>query len=227
MVGLAAHVPRTLRARYLRRGTYYQVFEEDELGDRQGLSINKWKAMQMPSDLHGKTVLDIGCADGFFCRLCAQQGATVLGIDSAVGRLLRARCMALEEGLDINYRIDIFPSRTLRRQFDYVLCLSVLHHSLVNKDVWKVLTNGHCAEDLTILRGHLKILRSFTASQGNCIIEMPYEYDDPKEREEVDFELFNQELVKAGFRKATHLGTWEHNEKLKAIKDREIYVAQA
>jgi len=225
---MSPYVPAALRVRYLQRDSYYQVFDETELGNRQGLSINKWNAMPMPASLAGKSVLDIGCADGFFCRLCAQHGAkSVLGIDTAVGRLLRARFMALEEGLNINYLMDIFPSRNLHRQFDYVLCLSVLHHSLVSKDLWKVLTDEQCAEDLSILQNLLGVLKGLTAPEGKCVIEMPYEYDDPVERQEVDFERFNRELLKAGFRNATCLGTWEHNEKLKAKKDRLIYVAQA
>lgn len=151
----------------------------------------------------------------------------MLGIDTAVGRLLRARFVALDEGLDIKYRIDSFPSQKMHQRFDYVLCLSVLHHSLVSKDLWKVLTRDECAEDLSILHDHLKALSSVTAPQGKCVIEMPYEYDDPGERKEVDFELFNRELLKAGFREASCLGTWEHSETLKAVKDRMIYVAQA
>jgi len=204
------------------------VFEGEELGDRQGLSINKWKAMQMPTSLEGKSVLDIGCADGFFCRQCSRQGAlAVLGIDTALGRLLRARVVALNEGLNITYRLDGFPSRRILHQFDYVLCLSVLHHSLSSKDVWKVLTEDERAEDLAVLQSQLKALRSVTARQGKCVIEIPYEYDDPAERRDVSFELFNRELLEAGFRDASCLGTWEHNEKLKAAKDRMIYLAHA
>src|SRR6266849_3188979 len=197
LVLMSPYVPAGLRARFVQRGSYYQVFDETELGDRQGLSINKWNAMPMPASLAGKSVLDIGCADGFFCRLCAQHGAkSVLGIDTARGRLLRARFMALEEGLNIDYRMDVFPSRNLHRQFDYVLCLSVLHHSLVSKDLWKVLTDEQCAEDLSILQNLLGVLKGLTAPEGKCVIEMPYEYDDPVERQEVDFERFNRELLK-------------------------------
>ena len=226
-VSFAPYIPSPLRLKYLRRGSYYQVFANETLGNRQGLSINKWNAMQLPVSLAGKSVLDIGCADGFFCYLCSKQGATsVLGIDAAIGRLLRARFMALDEGLNIEYRIAVFPSRPMHRQFDYVLCLSVLHHSFVNKDLWKVLTHERCAEDLIILRDHLRALSSVTAPNGKCVIEMPYEYDDPDERQEVDFHLLNEELLRAGFRRANCLGTWEHNLNLRTKKDRVIYLAE-
>lgn len=228
LVSMAAYLPEALRVRWIRRGPSYQVFEGEDLGDRQGLSVNKWKAMQMPSSLAGKSVLDIGCADGFFCQLCSRQGAqSVLGIDTAIGRLLRARFVALHEGLNITYRLDGFPSRHIHDRFDYVLCLSVLHHALASKDLWKVLTKDEHAEDLSILQSQLKALRSVTGPNGKCVIEMPYEYDDPGERRDVNFGLFNRELLAAGFREARYLGTWDHSEKLKAVKDRAIYVAHA
>lgn len=228
LVAIAPYLPLAVRHRFLLRGPYYQVFEPDQLGDQQGLSINKWSALQMPDSLSGKSVLDIGCADGFFCQQCAKHGArSVVGIDTAVGRLLRARFTALDAGLNIDYRIDIFPSQKMTRRFDYVLCLSVLHHSLATKDLWKVLTSPGCAEDLSNLRHQLNALKTMTASDGQCIIETPYEYDDPRERNEVDFGLFTNELLTAGFASAQCLGMWAHNEKLQAAKDRLIYVAHA
>jgi len=228
LISVAKCMPQTLCRQFLRRHSYYQVFNEAELGDQQGLSINKWKAMQMPSDLSGKSVLDIGCADGFFCQLSARMGASrVLGVDSAPGRLLRARLSAIEEGLNIRYRMDIFPSRRLRDKFDYVLCLSVLHHSLLRKDFWRVLTQDECRDDLATLRENLKSLRALTSHGGKCLIELPYEYDDPAERHEVNFDRFNKELIGARFLNATCLGPWEHNEKYRAKKDRMVYLATA
>ena len=49
----------------VRSHSNYQVFDDKEIGDHQGLSIRKWEAMKMPSDLKGKSVLDIGCSEGF------------------------------------------------------------------------------------------------------------------------------------------------------------------
>ena len=228
LIHIAKCAPGAVRRRFLQRGSYYQVFNEEELGDQQGVSMNKWKAMQIPSNLSGKSVLDIGCADGFFCQLCAKNGASrVVGVDSAPGRLLWARFMALQERLNIDYRMDIFPSPRLRGKFDYVLCLSVLHHSLTTKDLWKVLVRDECAEDLATLRKNLKILRGLTADHGKTVIEMPYEYDDPAERQEVDFQRFNAELTRAGFPQARCFGNWEHNEKYREKKDRIIYLAEA
>ena len=39
----------------------------------------------------GKTVIDIGCGEGRFCRLLAKLGATVTGIDITEALIERAR----------------------------------------------------------------------------------------------------------------------------------------
>jgi len=205
------------------------VFGDTEVGNHQGLSIRKWEAMQMPSDLKGKSVVDIGCSEGFFSQECAKRGAApVLGVDSSLGRLLYASFTALNGGLNIRYRMGVFPDLGIRGTFDYVLCLSVLHHSLSKKDVWKVLLMQEFADELAILREQLRRLRSLTADTGRCILEIPYEYDDPAaERKTVDFQLLNAELKTAGFASARCLGAWDYNPDHRVFKDRIIYVAEA
>jgi SAM-dependent methyltransferase len=219
--------PAFLRRRYLQRPTAYQVFDDSDTGAGQGKSINKWKALQLPTSLAGKSVLDIGCADGFFCQLCVKSGARrVVGIDSALGRLLRARLAALEAGLDIEFRMEVFPDLAIREKFDYVLCLSVLHHFLADKDLWKTFQGPDLAGDLAALGKGLKALLSLTAPGGACVIEMPYEYDDLAERREINFERFCQELTRAGFTRTRCLGGWAHEARNQEKKDRIIYVAQ-
>ena len=183
----------------------------------------------MPSDLKGKSVVDIGCSEGFFSQECAKRGAApVLGVDSSLGRLLYASFTALNGGLNIRYRMGVFPDLGIRGTFDYVLCLSVLHHSLSKKDVWKVLLMQEFADELAILRKQLRRLRSLTADKGTCILEIPYEYDDPAaERKTVDFQLLNAELNTAGFARARCLGAWDYNPDHRVFKDRIIYVAEA
>src|SRR2546426_7637395 len=68
-------MPASFRDLIVRNRSYYQVFDGTEIGDQQGLSIKKWEAMQMPSDLKGKSVIDIGCSEGFFSLQCARRGA--------------------------------------------------------------------------------------------------------------------------------------------------------
>jgi SAM-dependent methyltransferase len=228
MLRMAGWVPKWKRDSFVRERASYQVFDGTDLGDREGLSIKKWEAMRMPSSLVGKSVLDIGCSEGFFCRQCAKIGAgPVLGMDTSLGRLMCASFISMQEGLRIRYRMDVFPSKSLRSKFNYVICLSVLHHSLAKKDVWKVLTDDKHASDLAVLRDQFRVLRSLTAERGKCIIEMPYEYDDPDERNQVDFERFSKELIGTGFTRAQSIGSWDYNPKYRDLKDRIIYVAEA
>jgi SAM-dependent methyltransferase len=227
---IAPWIPSRIRHAFVRRRSSYQVFGEAELDKKQqGLSLRKWEAMQMPSDLSGKSVLDIGCAEGFFCLQAAKRGAApVVGVDTSLGRLLGATFLAVNERLRIGYRMRVFPNLRLRRKFDYVLCLSVLHHSLAQKDLWRVLVRDEAANELGILREQLKVLRSLTADGGRCIVEIPYEYDEPeRERKIVDFRVMNTELMAAGFPNAHCLGTWGYNPRHKSFKDRIIYVAEA
>jgi hypothetical protein len=53
-------------------------------------------------------------------------------------------------------------------------------------------------------------------------MEMPYEYEEPDEMKHVDFELFTQCFLKAGFSSAKVLSKWPHIEQDR--KDRIIYI---
>ena len=225
---LAACVPATLRDRYLARRSSYQVSSPDEAGEYQGVSARKWEALRLPASLNGKSVLDIGCSEGYFAQQCAARGAApVVAVDASLGRLLAARFTSDRLGLDVDYRVGLFPGSSIRGLFDYVLCLSVIHHALAKKDLWKVLADPQYRDDLVILRSELSALRQLTATGGTCIVETPYEYDDPaEERRVVDFDRLGEEMVAAGFARVTCLGTWTYNPAHAAFKDRIIYVAR-
>jgi tRNA (mo5U34)-methyltransferase len=91
--------------------------------------------MQLPTDLTGKRVLDIGCSDGFFAFECERRGASeVIGVDnyssvfvdspsgfSIAKSLLGSRVELIE---------DDFMTMDLHAigKFDLVLFLGVLYH---------------------------------------------------------------------------------------------------
>lgn len=216
-VPMSESIEEWIRKRHL----YYQVFEDETAAP--GSSRAKWEALQLPADLTGKSVLDIGCSEGFFCMKSVKSGANVVhGIDSRLISLVCARILALKHKADIKYQVAVFPNFRLRQQFDYVLCLSVLHHLVSTKDIWKIMSDKNYADDKYKLEEYLRHLCSITKAGGCCFVEMPYEYDEPDEMKNVDFELFTQCFLKAGFLSAKVLSKWPHSEQDK--KDRVIYI---
>lgn len=221
-LSLVPWVPRWLGDFVLRHHGYYQTFETS-CEDMPASSYSKWQTLQLPADLAGKTLVDIGCAEGFFCLQAARQGADmVLGIDARVKTLVCAKLLAMKQRAPIRYEVAAFPGVRLSDEFDYVLCLSVLHHCVSTKDIWKALSARHHAADRDRLMQCLSDLRSMTRPGGSCIVEIPYEYDDPRERQEVDYGCFERCLVDAGFAAARTIGQWEDGKGER--KDRVIYV---
>jgi SAM-dependent methyltransferase len=99
----------------------YQTFN-----DRRGASDTKakLKAIGMPNDLRGTRVLDIGCAEGFFCMEAQRRGATdIVGIEREADRVEYARRNA--PGIDFrNQSWDELPEG----KFDLILMLAALHY---------------------------------------------------------------------------------------------------
>jgi tRNA (mo5U34)-methyltransferase len=99
------------------------------LGDYPNI---KWQtfAHAIPSDLRGKSVLDIGCNAGFYSIEMKRRGADrVVGIDSDDGYLAQARFAAEVSGLDIEFRrLSVYDVAELGEKFDLVLFLGVLYH---------------------------------------------------------------------------------------------------
>ena len=105
----------------------YQTFPGEE-GDSD--SQRKLAALKLPSFL-GKSVLDVGCNEGFFCLEALKRGATrVLGIDRNPDFISRAK--SRHARLHIGGQID-FDCRTWDTlpadKFDVVLLLSALHYA--------------------------------------------------------------------------------------------------
>lgn len=99
------------------------------LGDYPG---QKWRrfAHAIPSDLRGKSVLDIGCNAGFYSIEMKRRGAArVVGIDSDPRYLAQARFAASVCGADIELRnLSVYEVASLGERFDVVLFLGVLYH---------------------------------------------------------------------------------------------------
>ena len=114
----------------------------------------KWQrfANSIP-DLHGKSVLDIGCNGGFYSIQMKQRGAErIVGIDSDARYLSQARLAAEVLDLNIEFRqLSVYDIEELGERFDVVLFMGVfyhLRHPLLALD----LIHEHVSRDLFIFQ---------------------------------------------------------------------------
>src|SRR5262245_4633702 len=77
---------------------------------------------KMLGDLKGKTLLDVACGQGVFCREARDLGAIVSGIDLSKNLIDSAKKQ--NPGNRIQYSVlDAEEIRTLQNKFDRVVCL--------------------------------------------------------------------------------------------------------
>lgn len=100
-------------------------------------------------DLHGKTVLELGCNYGAGAVVLAALGADVAGVDVDAALVVAARANVARYGFQ--HRVELFASQDGRRlpysdaTFDLVVCASVLEYvdaetlSMLQREVDRVL----------------------------------------------------------------------------------------
>jgi len=102
----------------------YQTFAEQ--GD--SLTQEKLDRVKLPLKLNGRSVLDLGCNEGFFCLEAKRRGAAhVHGIDNNEGIITAAKRRAEAEGFDIRFSVCSMEE-ALTEKYDFVLLLSALHY---------------------------------------------------------------------------------------------------
>jgi tRNA (mo5U34)-methyltransferase len=102
---------------------------EHFLGDYPRVKWDRFRA-DIPEDLTGKTVLDIGCNAGFYSMEMKRRGAArVVGVDFDEDYLAQARFAAEIEGLDIEFRqMSVYDIGQIGERFDVVFFIGVLYH---------------------------------------------------------------------------------------------------
>jgi tRNA (mo5U34)-methyltransferase len=140
----------------------------------------KWQkfAGAIPSDLAGKSVLDIGCNAGFYSIEMKQRGAErVLGIDFDDVYLNQARFAAEVADLEIEFRrLSVYDVGALGERFDIVLFMGVLYH-LRHPLLALDLIREHVAGDLMVFQSMQR------GSMEVAALERNYPF--------WDYELFN------------------------------------
>lgn len=114
--------------------TTHQTHENSPKGQTD--SSYKLTRLKMPANLTGKTVLDIGCNEGFFCNQALQRNAEkVIGIDKDTRFLTEAKERYSDPRITyVNQGWDTLPEGL----FDLILWTSAMHYEL---DPQKVLCN--------------------------------------------------------------------------------------
>jgi len=133
-----------------------QTAPDHFLGD---YPTTKWQrfASAIPTDLRGKTVLDIGCNAGFYSIQMKQRGAErVLAIDTDDTYLEQGRFAAEVSGVNIEFRnMSVYRLAELREQFDLVLFMGVLYH-LRHPLLALDLIHEHVVKDMLVVQSMLR-----------------------------------------------------------------------
>ena len=94
----------------------------------------EWRALEqhLPS-LSGKTLLDVGCNQGYFSIRSAEAGANVTGIDIdpsaiVVAGMIRDQVLSPDRARMTRFEVFDLAALKTRPMVDVVLCFSVLHH---------------------------------------------------------------------------------------------------
>lgn len=112
----------------------YQTHDPDAKGMSD--SFRKLERLRMPAKMDGKSFLDIGCNEGFFCNAAAERGATrVVGIDFVRKSLEFAQARYPNPMIEWFHQTwDVLP----KGPFDVIQWSSAMHYEL---DPAKVLRN--------------------------------------------------------------------------------------
>ncbi|MBL8063914.1 MAG: DUF1698 domain-containing protein [Anaerolineales bacterium] len=91
----------------------------------------KFQRFELPDDLTGKRVLDIGCFEGFFSFECERRGAEVVAVDVVEpgpksGFSLIHELIGSKSTFHFTSIYDLTPEEI--GMFDIVLCLGVIYH---------------------------------------------------------------------------------------------------
>lgn len=91
-----------------------------------------WAIAQLPVEINGLRILDIGCGEGSLARILAGKGGTLYGYDNSIAQIRQARKAEERRPLGIAY-LHADPSNVAEKTspilFDFALSTSVLHYA--------------------------------------------------------------------------------------------------
>lgn len=129
-----------LRALTYRFGTYQPVLLDGKViaQGKRGTERRSEIVCKVTADLEAATVFDLGCAEGYMVRRCAEDGRLAMGVDGDARRLLLAQLSTALDGLSgvgfIKAPIDLETVPTFPKA-DVTVCMSLLHHLMYQHGV--------------------------------------------------------------------------------------------
>ena len=134
----------------------------------------------LPSDLTGRSVLDIGCNAGFYSLEMKKRGADrVLGIDTDEHYLRQARFAARIQCVDIEFRqLAVWDIGALGETFDLVIFMGVLYH-LRHPLLALDLIHEHVARDLLLFQSMQRGSRNIAPLKPDYDFNAPAPFEDP------------------------------------------------
>ena len=152
---------------------------EHFLGDYPEVKFRNFRDV-LPRDMHGMTVLDIGCNGGFYSMEMKRRGADrVLGIDTDEHYLRQARYAAEITGTDVEFRrMPVWDVAKLGERFDLVIFMGVLYH-LRHPLLALDLIHEHVARDLMLFQSMQRGSREVVNVAEDYDFNAPAPFDDP------------------------------------------------
>jgi tRNA (mo5U34)-methyltransferase len=142
----------------------------------------KWRrfAPSIPSDLTGRTVLDVGCNGGFYSIEMKRRGADrVVAIDWDQRYLEQARFAAAVSEVEIEFhRLSVYDLAALGERFDVVLFMGVLYH-LRHPLLALDLLHEHVTRDLLVFQSMLRGSADIYPVEPDYPIEDTRPFDAP------------------------------------------------
>lgn len=129
----------------------------------------------------GKTVLDIGCSEGYFSRELTKRGYQVTALDYSKKRLAVTRYLATINNLEMDYYFGRWQNYVVDKGFDNILYLSVFHHDILTHGV------DEAFKQLELFRGKAKRLLFESPTSSKKISWTPEDKKDLYDFTEKEF----------------------------------------